>query len=1118
MIISKALDATRCVFPKGVLNGQCVECPVDTLYQYVESYSYQAINTDDWRRIIRKDQSYHKCVEVCSPVYPFIGSNRVCASSCSGKEMQVGDRKFCKDESVNNGYCVTNECPKHIFKCFYMECFQRCPVFTINYNNSCVIECFDDQPFIFNGECVNQCPEDYVLDNGMCQKTCSNGRHLLNTTCVDKCPKSKEYVDKQQCVSECPLQKLYQDKLCVKNCSEGFVLDGRVCRTKCPSDLFENNKTCVEICPSRTFVESKKCVDNCSSGFYRYKSYCVDTCPPDNFINESNNVCVKKCKGLKYYHKKNIFCLKNCPEKMAEVNSTCVTYCPKSRPFLYERSCLAECPVSFKYIEKKREPGNIITYTCVDKCKKYTSSISNMCVDACSSEKVLFQETCREQCPKSDPYRVHMPATLKNEPNFTSIITNLTKPVNAFVICQKDCPSKFVRDNEECYAECPNDKKSMIFNMTCFRHCPEDNPFVIRENNRSICTNHCKKLRFQKECLDKCPDSYTSIYRGECVQCSQIGMYEENQHCVNSCKVVHFENQCYNSCPKTDKFMYNGTCLRSCPSNASKIDEQHHEQNNCFVCMNKCPSDKFTFGNSCVSSCPDSKRLPLNGNCMTCLEVGKYDDGAKCVDICKDLHHEYRCVDNCPENFKIFNKTCVRNCPITAPVSSWIYDYTANKGGYRCIKRCQKDNPYLNKNNCVAWCEMGTFISNKTCVKKCPVDAPYISKKYVKHTSNKECLRRCKDTDYSLNFTCMEACPKGFLGYENQCLQKCPNYFPYINQNDTCVKRCPTLRRGMNCFDRCPSKTFQYNLTCVQNCPFRKPYNYKSKCVNVCPYFLIKKTCYDQCPSGLVGYHKKCFLQCPPEAKYRYNWECILECPKDKLLGSIKYTCLDTCPHGQFKYLQKCVEVCPKDVPYDFKGECVEFCAGYLDGLKCYKQCPEKLFAFTGKCIPKCPKEAPFVNLKKCVSSCPYVHDSQLNCMKDCPEHTYPHGKQCKAGCPPERPFSGTLFDKKCIDKCGKYELASENNKCISRSSCTTFIYDMWCLQKCPPHTYLLHSKDEKICNSLITVYVMAGILSFVVVIAVAFVIRVFYHCCKLQRVSYLLLKLLLCFTLFCLS
>lgn len=129
------------------------------------------------------------------------------------------------------------------------------------------------------------------------------------------------------------IKKVIQDKRCVDNCSEHFVLGGRSCTTKCSSDLFEYNKTCVDTCPNGTYKEYKKCVNNCSSGYYRYESHCVKTCPIDNFINQSNNLCFNKCEGLKYYQQKNVFCLNTCPEKRVEINSTCVSHCPKSRPF-----------------------------------------------------------------------------------------------------------------------------------------------------------------------------------------------------------------------------------------------------------------------------------------------------------------------------------------------------------------------------------------------------------------------------------------------------------------------------------------------------------------------------------------------------------------------------------------------------------------------------------------------------------------------------------------------------------------------------------------------------------------------------------------------------------------
>lgn len=83
-------------------------------------------------------------------------------------------------------------------------------------------------------------------------------------------------------------------------------------------------------------------------------------------------------------------------------------------------------------------------------------------------------------------------------------------------------------------------------------------------------------------------------------------MYEENQQCVNSCKVFQFESRCYDKCPSEANFAYNGTCVRTCPLNASKIDEQKYDIYTLFVCMDSCPTDKLIFKNHCVSSCPNS--------------------------------------------------------------------------------------------------------------------------------------------------------------------------------------------------------------------------------------------------------------------------------------------------------------------------------------------------------------------------------------------------------------------------------------------------------------------------------------------------------------------------------
>lgn len=50
--------------------------------------------------------------------------------------------------------------------------------------------------------------------------------------------------------------------------------------------------------------------------------------------------------------------------------------------------------------------------------------------------------------------------------------------------------------------------------------------------------------------------------------------------------------------------------------------------------MENCFFEKFMFGNNCVFKCFDSKWFLVDGECMVCNEVEKYDDGLKCVDIC----------------------------------------------------------------------------------------------------------------------------------------------------------------------------------------------------------------------------------------------------------------------------------------------------------------------------------------------------------------------------------------------------------------------------------------------------------------------------------------------------
>lgn len=204
------MDTASCLFPKGVLNGQCVACPVDTLYEYVHLivYMYQ-VRSKYYSRLTRVDKSHHKCVNICSPNTPIIRSNRLCSSSCSSMIYQQGEIKYCKDGEINDGLCNIEKCHSG-YKCFYMQCFKVCPTYTVDYNGSCVIECLEDQLFVFRGKCVRECPKNYVNETGICQTSCSKGRYLHHNTCIDTCPKTQPYMNEQKCVTKCTVQKIIQ--------------------------------------------------------------------------------------------------------------------------------------------------------------------------------------------------------------------------------------------------------------------------------------------------------------------------------------------------------------------------------------------------------------------------------------------------------------------------------------------------------------------------------------------------------------------------------------------------------------------------------------------------------------------------------------------------------------------------------------------------------------------------------------------------------------------------------------------------------------------------------------------------------------------------------------------
>jgi hypothetical protein len=181
----------------------------------------------------------------------------------------------------------------------------------------------------------------------------------------------------------------------------------------------------------------------------------------------------------------------------------------------------------------------------------------------------------------------------------------------------------------------------------------------------------------------------------------------------------------------------------------------------------------------------------------------------------------------------------------------------------------------------------------------------------------------------------------------------------------------------------------------------------------------------------------------------------------------------------------------------------VQSCKNFKEDFRCYEQCPDQKYNFRGKCVTKCPKEAAFINGKSCVAVCPFYHVGNLVCRNNCPKNYFPHGKQCKSDCPSSSPFYTNDFDvKKCMKECPDYMLATEDKHCIYELDCSGFRDDIWCLSKCRPQRFIFRPRNKTYCYPMVPVYAAITLLSIIVIVNVAYGIRILSLCYHIRQVS----------------
>jgi hypothetical protein len=113
----------------------------------------------------------------------------------------------------------------------------------VNADNTSNNKCQSLSMFLYNGDCVSQCPDATIVDSvyNICYSCTTGGQYLLNTTCVLQCPQgyyavsnkctpcstTDQYSINDACFTGCPPGTRYDPDL--KTCNTlSFVINGKI--------------------------------------------------------------------------------------------------------------------------------------------------------------------------------------------------------------------------------------------------------------------------------------------------------------------------------------------------------------------------------------------------------------------------------------------------------------------------------------------------------------------------------------------------------------------------------------------------------------------------------------------------------------------------------------------------------------------------------------------------------------------------------------------------------------------------------------------------------------------------------------------------------------------------
>lgn len=980
------------------------------------------------------------------------GINKCIADpTCAYSDLGNGITKcsICEKGFVNHqGMCV-RKCPEGSYENknsgnSFSECLPCSSNCKICESSKICIVCKGKDLELFNGICIDKCPENTVSVTKIITVNSSKRLSYLSTSIV-----SNSNID----LNLNPLQTIKICQICDDNClvcslnpQEGCnICKGQFysykgeCVTTCPEGFFKDDlrKLCVpcdskcKICQSKVNSEGEKCL-SCRAPFYLWNGKCIDNCGKGYFMNNSTQTCDQ--------------CTSNCIDcKVNPTNcDTCMEgYILTNNTGSNKQHCKNICP-----------DGNVavngVCLPCADShCIDCQKGDLKMCRQ-CDNSTILQEGQCKFNCTSG--YFFNSKTKQCDVCNsFCSICTDTTK-------CLQCKSPKILLEDNSCVDECP--EGYVRFGSVCVRcqntkDCKQCSPL-----NTQICVDCYKPLvLFEGVCLPTCPEKYFINLNNVCSPCVEGCKKCENS---NSCKIC-----------EEGYYMKNGLCVKDCNDNYVLKNNEciKCNDNDCIKCYENNPKNciscrpgSFLYGLNCVETCPAETYPSLNNICETCKNdcsscTSKFDC-KKCKG--NKVLQGYDCKDECDLGYTSLMKT------------SYICKYCTESN---CLK-CSANENYCNEckkpmvlieGKCVTSCPDGFYLDSflNKCIKcdpicgKCslsPSNCIDCIIGFSFNSNNSTCNDNCLDsqvTDLSNPNRCrnctVSSCKKCKPDSLDECLI-CNYGFKYNGLNKTCVKTCYDgtflSTDGKTC-EVCKNnclKCKDYTGECTQclepnilkDNECLPPYN------NIYPRKPIPKInpCNDpECINCNIIQNNNCLICNYPYALL--EGKCVPECPQGYYLNSATNTC----------------EIC--------KIENCNKCSSQDSGASC-SQCKEEFFKtlVDGKCNIDCP-EGYYKNIliqtcEKCdVLDCKACSDSKSGCTT-CKDGFYfiSSENRCAKDCPVG--FYTNQLTMKCEKCSSNCQICSSQAQC-QKCDTLNFLYEGRCVPDCP--TNFFKNLESRTCN-----------------------------------------------------